>query len=864
MGKANETPMMKQYRSVKERFPGKILFFRMGDFYEMFLDDAKVASRVLGLALTSRSKGDGAIPMAGIPYHSADTYIRRLIKAGYNIAICEQIEDAANAKGLVDRDVVHVVTPGTYTDEKFLDSRSNNYLLAVMPADSCGLAWADLSTGEFFAGECSNDELPAEISRIAPSELLAAQSICEEDSGFAEIFDESLPGVSVVPRPDWEFDLETSVRSLSEHFGTSGLAGFGMEEYAASVRAAGAVLAYLKETQKGALGQMRSIKPVRREGALLIDRNALRALELVETQRAGERDGSLLSVMDATKTAMGSRMMRSWLLAPLADAGEINRRLEAVSLLRENQMSLEKYRELLSRMPDISRLAARVASGRCAPRDVAGIAKALAVVPELKKVDAELTGGLLFEVTGGLDPLEELRELIELAIVENPPATLAEGGVIRKGYSAELDELVSLKKEGKRWIAEFQAREAQRTGIKTLKVGYNKVFGYYVEITNAQNDKVPADYVRKQTLKNAERYITEELKNHEEKVLTASERSVALEQKLFAEVRERAAERTSQLQENSRLLATLDVLCAFAHNAAQNRYVAPVVDESCVMEVADGRHPVLDLRVEFVPNDTLLDTQDNRLLVITGPNMAGKSTYIRQVALLAIMAQMGSFVPAASMRLGAVDRICTRVGASDDLVHGKSTFMVEMNETASILHNATKRSLIILDEVGRGTSTYDGLSLAWAVAEHIAQKMKTRTLFATHYHHLTDLAHTCEGVKNYNVAVREWGDKVVFLHKIVEGTSDRSYGIHVARLAGIPREVIERAVVILSNLEAGAADAGDMPRLLPKEERALDAQMSLFEEPGEKIVKKLREVDINLTTPVEALNILKDILEMLG
>ncbi len=859
-----ETPMMKQYNRAKAQFPDKILFFRMGDFYEMFFEDAKLASQVLGLALTSRTKGDGAIPMAGVPYHSADTYIRRLIKAGYNIAVCEQMEDPATAKGIVDRDVVRVITPGTYTDEKFLDASRNNYLLALVFSEKqAGLAWADLSTGEFFVNEVPPGEALGEMNRIAAVEVLVSES---ERAGSLELMErlgEGLPGAALVPRPDWEFDRETGYRALTGHFGTSSLAGFGAEELDPGIRAAGAVLAYLKETQKSALGQIRRLTPVTRSSSLIIDPNAARCLELTETQREGEREGSMLAVLDATKTAMGSRLLRSWVLAPLTDTEEIEKRLDAVAELKEKSIAREQYRELLSRMSDLWRLTARVASGRCSPRDLVGVARVLGLLPDIKKVVEKPGSELLGRVLGCLDVLPEVRDAIDRAIVESPPVNLADGGVIKKGYSAELDELVLLKKEGRRWIASFQAREADRTGIKSLKVGYNKVFGYYIEVTNTYKDKIPADYIRKQTLKNAERYITEELKDHEEKVLAAGERAMALEQELFGQVREEVARHTASLQENARLIAQLDVLCAFAETAAQRRYVRPVVDDSFTLEIREGRHPVVELYEEFVPNDTLLDTQDNRLAVITGPNMAGKSTYIRQVALLAIMAQMGSFVPASSMRLGVVDRICTRIGASDDLVRGKSTFMVEMNETASILNSASRRSLIILDEVGRGTSTYDGLSLAWAAAEFISGKLAARTLFATHYHQLTDLAHTCEGVRNYNVAVREWGDEVVFLHKIVEGASDRSYGIHVARLAGIPHEVIERASAILASLEAGSVDGADQPILLPPDERLCPGQMTLFAGPEEKITKKLRGVDINLTTPVEALNILKELKELL-
>jgi DNA mismatch repair protein MutS len=757
------------------------------------------------------------------------------------------------------------VTPGTYTDDRFLEAGSNNYLLALaLTQKRAGLSWADLSTGEFFASEMAPGDVTAQISRIAPAEVLVAQSVESEFHELVDTLREMLGRVQVTARPDWEFDRETGYRALTRQFGTSSLAGFGVEEFSQGIRAAGAVLAYLDETQKGALGQMRSIRPVRSGTALVLDPNAVHCLELVRTQRTGEREGSLLSVMDSTKTAMGSRLLRSWLLEPLLDVAEINRRLDAVAELRDRVIVREGIRNLLGRVQDLSRLSARIASGRCTPRDLVGTASVLAVIPELQKSLGELGCEGVAQIMSGLAPLPEVWELVERAVVDNPPMSLSEGGVIRRGFDAELDELAGLKKEGRKWLAGYQAKETERTGIKSLKVGYNKVFGYYIEITNTYREKVPADYVRKQTLKNAERYITEELKQHEEKVLTAGERAVALEQKLFGEVRERVAGHTVKLQENAALLARLDVLCAFAENAAQYRYSRPVVDDSTVLEISDGRHPVLDLREEFVPNDTRLDTEGDRLVVITGPNMAGKSTYIRQVALLAIMAQMGSFVPAASMRLGVADRVAVRIGASDDLVRGRSTFMVEMNETADILHNATERSLLILDEVGRGTSTYDGLSLAWAVAEHIAGKLRARTLFATHYHQLTDLAHSCEGVRNCNVAVREWGDEVVFLHKIVEGAADRSYGIHVARLAGIPRDVLERALIILGNLEADSADASDMPRLLPRAERDIEGQLSLFEEVESRIAKRLRGVDINLTTPVEALNILREILEMLG
>jgi len=886
------TPMFRQYQAAKARQPDAILFFRMGDFYEMFYDDARIASQVLGIALTSRSKGDNAVPMAGVPYHAAESYLRRLIQAGHKVAICEQVQDPRQAKGLVERDIVRVVTPGTLTEESMLQARSQNYLAAVaLGQKRSGLAWVDLSTGEFRVSEPSTESVTDEVSRIRPVECLLPES-----EGFREHPSSVIGdlGALITHRPDWSFSPETAERELCKHFGTATLAGFGCDGLSVGIGAAGALLEYLRETQKTELGHLWKLTPYRPSDHLILDRVTQRSLELVETARERTSEGSLLWVLDETVTAMGARLLRSWLLSPLTDPVRINRRLDQVEAFAGDDGLRTQVRSELRQSSDLERLAARLGCGRASPRDLLGLAGSLALVPRLSELLAGVGNPLLATLADGLDEVPEVRELIGRAIDPQAPGVLREGGVIRKGYSGELDELRAVGKDGRHWLAEFQAAEAERTGIPSLKVGYNAVFGYYIEVTHAHTEKVPENYIRKQTLKSAERYVTPELKEFEQKALRAEERALELEQQLFGEVRSEAAGYTERLQATARALATVDVLADLAEVARTNRYVRPLVDESTVLEISDGRHPVLERSLteeRFVPNDTELDPERTHLAVITGPNMAGKSTYVRQVALIVLMAQMGSFVPARSARVGVADRIFTRVGASDELARGRSTFMVEMTETANILNNATERSLIILDEVGRGTSTFDGLAIAWAVSEYLHEHVPARTLFATHYHELTELELLLPRVRNLNVAVREWGDEVVFLHKIIPGGTDKSYGIQVARLAGLPREVIERAKTILANLEQDELDASDRPKLArgataagpgargartapapgdeaassgeegPAEKAHGPKQLSFFASPAEEIANTLRALDLDHLTPIEALQKLKELQE---
>jgi DNA mismatch repair protein MutS len=820
VSKTNLTPMFRQYQAAKARQPDALLFFRMGDFYEMFYDDARIAARVLGLALTSRSKGENYVPMAGVPYHAVDTYLRRLIQAGYKVAICEQMEDPREAKGLVERDIIRVVTPGTLTEESMLEARAQNYLAAILPADTSpdgprpsGLAWVDLSTGEFWVAEPPGESLPDELSRIRPAECLLPESLHlaeERPEALAEL------DLLVTYRPDWTFSPDTGERELCRHFAVGGLEGFGCEGMTVALGAAGALLEYLRDTQKTELGHLRKLTPYRPADFLILDRATQRSLELVETARERSSVGSLLWVLDETATAMGARLLRQWLLSPLTDPAAINRRLDLVQAFAEDDGVRAQVRAALRRSSDLERLAARLGCLRASPRDLLGLAHSLALVPDLSTLLSGSGREAFAELAGGLDPVPEAHDLISRAIDPQSPVSLREGGIIRRGYSQELDDLRVTGRDGRQWLAEFQAREVQRTGIPTLKVGYNDVFGYYIEVTHTHRERVPADYVRKQTLKNSERYVTPELREFADKVLRAEERALQLEESLFQEVRVQVARFTARIQQTAQALARLDVLADLAEVARKNRYVRPVVDDSLLLDIADGRHPVLERTLteeRFVPNDTALDPASAQVAVITGPNMAGKSTYIRQVALILLMAQMGSFVPARSARVGVADRIFTRVGAADELARGRSTFMVEMTEAANILNNASPRSLIVLDEIGRGTSTFDGLAIAWAASEYLHEHVGARTLFATHYHELTELELLLPRVKNFNVAVREWGDEVVFLHKIIPGGTDKSYGIQVARLAGLPREVIDRAKTILANLEQEELDEAARPKL---------------------------------------------------
>jgi DNA mismatch repair protein MutS len=850
----NVTPMMRQYQDAKQACPDALLLFRMGDFYEMFFDDAKLAARTLGLALTSRDKGPDAVPMAGFPHHQLESYLGKLIAAGLRAAVCDQVEDPKLAKGLVRREVTRVVTPGTVTDDALLDPRESNYLAAVAAGEPVGVAWVELSTGRFVAAACAPGELADQLARIGPAECLVAEDASPPAPAIGE-------RTMLTRRPAWAFSHPNARQTLAKHFGTAGLEGFGFGEDQAdcqAIRAAGAILDYLNETQKTSLEHVDRLAPCRRGSVMEIDQASRRSLEITRTIREGRREGSLLAVLDRSVTAMGSRLLAEWIAGPLTDAAAIESRLDAVEELVTEAGLAADLRESLRRIYDVERLLARVTTGRASPRDLSFLGRTLRSLPAMKAKLTARRSRLLNQLEAEIDLCVDLRARLDAALVEDCPLASREGGFVREGYHQELDTLRELARGGKQWIARYQAEQTARTGIPNLKVGFNKVFGYYIEVTNAHREKIPGDFIRKQTIKNAERYITPELKEYEEKVLTADEKAKDLEYEVFLELRDAVAASRRRMQSTAAVLAQIDVLAALAELARARNYCRPRVVEEPVLRIVDGRHPVLDV-VEpegtFVPNDTEAGAARGTILLITGPNMAGKSTYIRQVALLTLMAQIGSFVPAREATIGIADRIYARVGASDELTRGQSTFMVEMTETARILNTATPRSLVILDEIGRGTSTYDGISLAWSVVEHLHDRIGCRTLFATHYHELTDLEQSLSGVKNLNVAIREWEEEVVFLHKIVPGAADKSYGIHVARLAGVPREVIERSKDILAQLEDEHLDAEGRAKIArpPQGGKPARVQLTLFGPMEHPAIDELREMDLDATTPLAAL-----------
>ena len=863
------TPMMQQYHQAKEAAGDALLLFRMGDFYELFFEDAKTAARVLGLSLTSRDKGENPIAMAGFPHHQLDSYLAKIIAAGMRAAVCEQVEDPRQAKGLVKRDITRIVSRGTVTDDALLDPASSNFLLAIATGERCGLAWIDISTGRFEAEVVPAEKLADELARIAPVEVLVS-----EDA--ASLPGEWMEGILLTRRPAWAFGRDAAAKSLTKQFGTHSLEGFGFadtgDEDGPALQAAGAVLDYLTETQKSSLAHVDRLLPYRSGKRLEIDEATRRSLEISQTIRDGGREGSLLGVIDRTVTSMGARLLGDWLANPLTDVATINSRLAAVDELCCEPSLASSLRDSLRNSYDLQRLLARVTTGRATPRDLSFVGRTLASLPKLKAKLAGRQSQRLEQLETRVDLCSDIRGRLEAALEDDCPLTAREGGFIRAGFHQELDEQRELMRGGKQWIAEYQAQAVERTGIANIKVGFNKVFGYYLEVTHAHRDKIPEDFIRKQTLKNAERYITPELKEHEEKVLAAEERTKDLEIELFNELRELVAEAALRLQRTAAALAELDVLCSLAELARTRNYVRPEIVDDPVLEIVEGRHPVLDITEPegtFVPNDVKAEGRETRgeaaeddssslapcssILLITGPNMAGKSTYIRQVALISLLGQIGSFVPAAKATLGMADRIFARVGASDDLARGRSTFMVEMTETARILNTATERSLVILDEIGRGTSTYDGLSLAWAVVEHLHNHVGCRTLFATHYHELTDLADTLPGVANLNVAVKEWEGKVVFLHRIVEGAADKSYGIHVAELAGVPREVNKRAMEILEQLETQhqTVEGGERRAESRQGLNGHHMQMTLFETVDHPLMEEIRQADLNNLTPLE-------------
>ena len=868
MAKGTVTPMIRQYMAAKEQHPDAILLFRMGDFFECFFDDAVTAARELDLTLTSREKNkENAIPMCGVPHHAVRGYIRRLIAAGFKVAVCDQVEDPRKAKGIVKREITEVVTPGLITDPESLDREQGNYLLAVCrPADEVGLAYIDVSTGEFrtttFQG---SDTLAAEADRLEPREVLLPDS-AREDPDLAAPWKHR--SVLVNYLPDALFDPVSGLEELSRALGVHDLGSFGIEEAGPGIGACGAVLEYMRSNCVDSAAHVMRLVPYDLGTSLVIDPQTRRNLELFHAGMERRKKGSLLHLLDRTVTAMGARMLRQWIGNPLVDVDRIDQRLNAVEVLAEEHDLREALRASLDRVQDVERLNGKLASGTASARDLVALAESLEQIPEINTLlDRSDTAEM--EAFQPIDPVRAARDRIRRTLVDEPPARLQDGGSIRPGFDDELDETVRLSRKGKGMIAGMEAREREETGINSLKIRYNKVFGYYLEVTRANLAMVPDRYIRKQTLANAERYYTPELKEFEVKVLGAEERRAALEAELFRQLREEIAEHGRSLAEVADRLARLDVLSSLAEVAVRNRFTRPTVDDGEVIDLVASRHPVIEqmnLDERFVPNDIRLDTSEDQLVILTGPNMAGKSTIMRQVALAALLAQMGSFVPADEACVGICDRIFTRVGASDDIARGQSTFMVEMTEAAAILRHASRRSLVLLDEIGRGTSTFDGLAIAWAVAEHIHERIGCRTLFATHYHELVELAQTCDRVCNLNVAVAEWGDEVVFLRALREGGASRSYGIAVARLAGLPEHVLDRAREILANLESNAIDEVGGPKLARRDGRSAStsAQLDLFGDRDGLITAELRRIDVAKLTPLEALNLLDRLRKLAG
>ncbi len=869
---AEMTPMMQQYMKTKEEYRDCILFYRLGDFYEMFFDDAITASKELEITLTGKNCGlEERAPMCGVPFHSVDGYLNRLVSKGYKVAICEQVEDPATAKGLVKREVVRIATPGTNIDLQTLDETKNNYIMCVVySADRYGLSVADVTTGDYFVTELDNSEkLFDEIYKFMPSELICNEAFYMSGMDIEDLRERL--GITIYSLDAWYFDDAICGNVLKEHFHSGTMEGLGLSDYDCGVIAAGALLQYLKETQKTSLSHISKLSPYATGKYMLLDSSTRRNLELCETLREKQKRGSLLWVLDKTKTAMGARTLRKYIEQPLIDKTEIVRRLDAVEELKMQAICREEIREYLTPVYDLERLVSKITYQSANPRDLIAFQSSLSMLPHIKCILGDMTGALLKELYEELDTLDDLCVLIQDAIKEEPPIAMKEGGIIRDGYHEEVDRLRSAKSDGKDWLAKLEEQEREKTGIKNLRIKYNKVFGYYLEVTNSFKNMVPDYYTRKQTLTNAERYIIPELKELEDTILGAEDKLYALEYQLYCEVRDKLAEEVVRIQKTAKAIAQIDTFASLALVAERNNYVRPRINEKGVIDIKEGRHPVVEKMIPndmFITNDTYLNDRKKRISIITGPNMAGKSTYMRQTALIVLMAQIGCFVPASSADIGLVDRIFTRVGASDDLASGQSTFMVEMTEVANILRNATNKSLLILDEIGRGTSTFDGLSIAWAVIEHISNSklLGAKTLFATHYHELTELEGKIDNVNNYCIAVKEKGDDIIFLRKIVKGGADKSYGIQVARLAGVPESVTNRAKEIVEELVHAdittrikdIAAQGTAPKIKTKKYDEVDlAQMSLFDTvKDDDVLNELKELDVSNLTPIDALNTL--------
>ncbi len=878
---AEYTPMMMQYLETKEQYKDCILFYRLGDFYEMFFEDAITVSRELELTLTGKSCGqEERAPMCGIPYHAVDGYLNRLINKGYRVAICEQVEDPKAAKGLVKREVTRIVTPGTNLNTQAMDETKNNYLMGITYMDSFfGVSTVDVTTGDYYVTQVEElRQAMDEIIKFSPSELVYNSTL--ELSGMDLSDLKNRLNIALTPLADWYFDEEVCEKELKQHFKVGTLDGLGLKDFEIGTIAAGSVLRYLYETQKSSLSHITRLLTYVPGKYMVIDSSTRRNLELTETLREKQKRGSLLWVLDKTKTAMGARMLRSFIEQPLIKKQDIEERLDAIEELNRHVITREEMREYLDAIYDLERLMGRVSYKSANPRDLIALMNSLQMLPHIRTLLAEFTSSEWTQIFEDIDPLQDIESLIEAAIDPEPPLTIKEGGIIKTGYNEEVDRLRLAKTEGKHWLANLEAEERERTGIKNLKIKFNRVFGYYLEVTNSYKDLVPQEWIRKQTLANAERYTTPELKKMEEDILGAEDKLFSLEYDLFTEIREKIADEVLRIQQTAKAVAKADAYVSLALVAERNRYVRPSINENGVISIKNGRHPVVEQMIPndmFVENDTYLDNENNRISIITGPNMAGKSTYMRQTALIVLMAQVGSFVPAESAEIGIVDRIFTRVGASDDLASGQSTFMVEMTEVANILRNATRNSLLILDEIGRGTSTYDGLSIAWAVVEHIAdaKKLGAKTLFATHYHELTELEGRLNSVNNYCIAVKEQGEDIIFLRKIIKGGADKSYGIQVAKLAGVPEDVLKRAYEIADQLTENDINASNIS-FAEKKEKVINVkksgktetpgQLSLFGVPSDdysEVIEALKGIDISQMTPMSAMNKLYELQEML-
>ncbi|MCE1190313.1 MAG: DNA mismatch repair protein MutS [Ignavibacteria bacterium] len=856
-----QTPLMTQYYQVKTAYPDTILLFRVGDFYETFEEDAKTASRVLGITLTKRANGAaGEVPLAGFPHHALDTYMPKLVRAGFRVAVCEQMENPKFAKGIVKREVTEVVTPGVAFSDKLLDHKKNNYLMAVASQnETAGIAFCDVSTGEFYTYEIPYNALLQHIEHISPAEILAPRTI----KNYIESNAQKLALQMRITRiDDWIFNLEYAQDLLTRHFASVSLKGFGIERLYLGVIAAGTILHYLNESQRANLPHIRKIAIYNPSDYMILDNAARRNLEIIFSMQEGTREGSLISILDFTETPMGGRLLKKWISAPLITLEPILQRQNAVDELLHQKEKRTAISSALREIGDLERLISKVCTGRANPRDIVGLRTSFEKLPVIRAALTDSASTLLQFIHNQINPLDELQRKIHDTIVDHPPLNLTEGGVIRNGISPELDELRDLAINSKDWIANLQKTERERTGISSLKVNFNKVFGYYIEISNANKDKIPADYIRKQTLVNCERFITPDLKEYEEKILHAEEKIYDLETELFNALRFDIAEFAEDIQKNARLIAQADCLNSLAECAARNKYIKPVLTDDFTLEIIGGRHPVVEQilppGVKFTPNDTILDNQENQIVLLTGPNMAGKSVYLRQIGLMVLLAQIGSFVPAERATIGIVDRIFTRVGASDNISAGESTFLVEMQEAANILNNATNRSLILLDEIGRGTSTFDGISIAWSITEYLHEmpQCQAKTVFATHYHELNELSELFPRIRNFKVEVREHGDKVIFLHKVSQGRADHSYGIQVAQMAGLPKVVTDRAKEILMNLESKELTPYEvkkekLSKIITKQPTM---QLSLFEFKDEKLRKAIDDIEVDSLTPIQALN----------